>query len=199
MLEKILEMMVSGAVGNFTYDRLRVLLRAPDPVPDSLGDSSDDNSNDTDVKEVCGANIYYKNNYRVFDIVHDFYDVIELIKKPVVHIVIEDQPSTFWHLPLVVIEDIESGEWYVFSKGRLALEGSGGGMRNTKDLFRYLMERNIRFSGWVMDFVKSEKLSQGCLTWPSVRNDCLPIISYKGNQYFSDFIIKSFSDLCKNS
>lgn len=194
MIEKLLEMMVSGSVGNFTYDRLKALLNAPqkDDEPEK---TEIEVPFDPDIKEICGPNIFYRNNYRTFDIVNDLYDVIDLITSPMVHIVIEDKPSSAWHLPLVVVEDTESKEWYVFSKGSMAFEGSGGGLASSKDLFQFLIDNNIRFAGWVLDYVSSEKLSQGCATWPNLRDQCLPLIAYNNNQYFSKYIAEVFGEL----
>jgi len=195
MFEKMLEMMVSGVVGNFTFERIKALLSSQngDIEPEEV--TSQEKPQDSDIKEVCGPNIFYKNRYRTFDIIHDLYDVIELVKKPMVHIVIEDKSSSAWHLSLVVVEDLESREWYIFSKGQMAFEGSGGGLSNSRDLLSFLVARDIRFSGWVLDFVLSEKLSQGCLAWPAVRDQCIPLIAYNKNQYFVNYIIKMFGEL----
>lgn len=194
MFEKLLEMMISGAVGNFTYDRLRSLLRAPQKGSEPEAPQVE-GPPDPDVKEICGSNVFYRNHYRTFDIVRDLYDIIALIKSPMVHIVIEDKPSSAWHLPLVVVEDIESKEWYVFSKGRMAFEGSGGGMANSKSLLQYLVNNKIRFAGWVLDYVSSEKLSQGCTAWPTLRDKCLPLIAYNENQYFTKYVVEVFGEL----
>lgn len=194
MFEKILEMMVSGTIGNYTYDRIKTLLSSP--VNHEVTDEpKHEQFSDSDIREICGPNTFYRNNYRTFDIVHDLYDVISLIKLPMVHIVIEDKPSTAWHLPLVVVEDLESKEWYVFSKGRMAFEGSGGGLAVSKSIFKYLIDNKIRFTGWVLDHVRSEKLSQGCITWPTVRDECLPLISYNKNQYFTKYVVEVFGEL----
>ncbi|GLQ33312.1 hypothetical protein [Litoribrevibacter albus] len=195
MIEELLKMMISGTVGNYTYDRLKSLLSSPPKSDDEHAPPAPDSSHDPDIKGIYGANIVYNNNYRTFDIVNDLYDVIDLVKSPMVHIVIEDKPSTAWHLPLVVVEDMETKEWYVFSKGRMAFEGSGGGLANSKDLLQFLINNDIRFAGWVLDFISSEKLSQGCKTWPSLRDSCLPLISYNKNQYFSKYVANVFGEL----
>ncbi|WP_347331729.1 hypothetical protein [Marinimicrobium locisalis] len=194
MIERLLEMAFSGTIGNFTYDRVKSLLNTPKDDKD-LESEKEEPSLDPDIKDKFGSNIIYKNNYRTFDIVHDLYDIVGLIKSPMVHIVIEDQPSSAWHLPLVVVEDTASREWYVFSKGRMAFEGSGGGLANSKELLRYLINNRIRFSGWVLDYVNSEKLSQGCLTWPALRDQCLPLISYNKNQFFTKYVVEVFGEL----
>lgn len=194
MFEKLLEMMISGTIGNFTYERIKSLLSAPNEYDESE-ENKPEVDIDPDIRKIFGTNIYYKNNYRTFDIINDLYDVVDLIQSPMVHIVIEDKPSSAWHLPLVVVEDIDSKEWYVFSKGRMAFEGSGGGLENSKNLLQFLIKNKIRFSGWVLDYVKSEKLSQGCSTWPALRDDCLPLISYNKNQYFTKYIVEAFGEL----
>ncbi|WP_143485967.1 hypothetical protein [Pseudomonas sp. PA15(2017)] len=196
MLEKIVDMAVSGIVGNFTYERLRGLLRSPSVEVGEVKSPRKEMLDD-DVKEICGSNVFYKNRYRTFDVVDDVYDVIALVKSPMVHIVVEDKPSTAWHLPLVVVEDLDSKEWYVFSKGRMAFEGVGGGLSNSKRFLEFLVLNEIRFSGWVLDYVSSEKLSQGCWAWPLVREKCIPLIAYNKNQYFVEYVVKVFGELSR--
>ncbi|PWI33532.1 hypothetical protein DI392_08670 [Vibrio albus] len=205
MFEKLLEMVFSGIVGNFSYKRVKSLLSTPqDETEENLEDIPESgvvkplhDPHDPDIEDQFGPNVYYKRNFRTFDIVNDLYDVIGLVKSPMVHIVIEDHPSTAWHLPLVVVEDMESKEWYVFSKGRMAFEGTGGGLADSKDLLQYLINNKIRFAGWVLDYVSSEKLSHGCRTWPELRDKCIPLIAYNKNQYFSKYVVDVIGELSK--
>lgn len=198
MFEKLIEMALSGVVGNFTYDKLKALLLDED-VADKQANEREalESYDDPDIKAVYGANIHYVNRFKTFDIVHHFDDVLPLIKNPVVHIVIEDQPSTAWHLPLIVLEDNVTKEWYIFSKGRMAFEGSGGGLSQSKMLFRKLIANKVPFTAWVLDYVLAAKLSQGCRMWPEFRNQLVPLLTYNKSRIFTDYILKTFMDISK--
>ncbi|EJQ9992387.1 hypothetical protein NZX40_002381 [Vibrio vulnificus] len=183
MIEGIIGSIFSGVAGNGAYDLIKKLFtdeeksKVEKSKPEVL-ESFDEKLQDSDIKEIHGPNIDYHNNYKVFDSSFDFYKMVKLIKTPIVHIIIESEPSTAYHLPLIVAEDSVTKEWYVFSKGRLAFEGNGGGISNSKNLVDFLIEEKIRFSAWVLDFHLSEKLSQGCKTWPELREQCVPLIAY---------------------
>lgn len=200
MLEKLIEMAISGVVGNFSYDKVKKFLNnsgANDDVSTEEETDKQNSGQDSDIESIHGQNIYYKRNYRTFDIQNDLEDVISLMREPVVHIVLEDKPSTAWHQALVVAEDKITSEWYVFSKGRLAFEGSGGGLSQSKTLFKKLLSKNIPFSAWVIDQVSSEKLSHGCRRWPEMRDKCIPILAFEKNDYFKKYVIGVFNEISK--
>lgn len=197
MFEKIIEWAASGVVGNFTYDRIKELLSGPKEEPKEVVAPQAVVSKDPDIEAVYGANIHYKKRFRTFDIAHDLDDVTSLMRQPVVHIVLEDKPTTAWHLALVVAEDAVTSEWYVFRKGRLAFEGTGGGLHQSKTLFKKLLERGIPFAGWVVDQVSSEKLSQGCQPWPRIREHCLPILAFEKNEYFQQYVLGAYKEIAK--
>ena len=123
--------------------------------------------------------------------------MLNLIKQPIVHFVVEDIPTTAWHLPVVVVEDSVTKEWYVFSKGNLAFEGCGGGLAQTQILFKKLLERKIPFSAWVLERAGSDKLSQGCRMWPELKSKCIPILAYKKNEYFDQYVTGIYQKLAK--
>lgn len=194
MVEKIIEWALSGFVGNFTYDRINELLAGPkDPKEQATQQTPP--TKDPDIETVNGTNILYKKKYRTFDIEYDLEDVTSLMRQPIVHIVLEDKPTTAWHLGLVVAEDATTSEWYVFRKGRLAFEGTGGGLNQSKALFKKLLEKKIPFTCWVVDQVSSEKLSQGCQPWPRVREQCIPILAFEKNEYFQKYVLGVYKEM----
>lgn len=197
MLEKIMEWAVSGVVGNFTYDRIKELLSGPKEEPKEAGALQATPSKDPDIEAIYGTNIHYKRRFRTFDIAYDLEDVISLMRQPVVHIVLEDKPTTAWHLALVVAEDMTTSEWYVFRKGLLAFEGTGGGLYQSKALFTKLLKKRIPFAGWVVDQVSSEKLSQGCQPWPRIREQCIPILAFEKNEYFQKYVLGVYKEIAK--
>lgn len=198
MFETVIEKVITRAAGRYTYDKLRTLLgieSKPVKNVDFHEVESENIANDKDVRKLVDKGEdkglgYYKERYKTFDTSFDIYEIIPLVKNPLVHVVFEDKPSTAWHLPLVVVEDLVSGEWYVFSKGRLAFEGNGGGLQNSRDLLQFLVSKKIRFSFWVLDFISSQKLSQGNVTWPRVKEDCIPILAWKDNSYLVQQVFK---------
>jgi len=199
MLEKLIEMAISGVVGNFSYDKVKKFLSSSSDENTATVKEIDKSSieQDPDIESIHGPNIYYKRNYLTFDIQNDLEDVISLMREPVVHIVLEDKPSTAWHQALVVAEDKITSEWYVFSKGRLAFEGSGGGLSQSKALFKKLLDKNIPFTAWVIDQISSEKLSHGCRLWPEMRDKCVPILAFEKSDYFKKYVLGVFSEISK--
>lgn len=199
MFEKLIEMALSGVVGNFTYDKLKALLFGENDESAEIDEREaiDQSNNDSDIKAVYGDNIEYINRFKTFDIFHEFDELLPLVKDPVVHIVVEDKPSTAWHLPLVVLEDKTTKEWYIFSKGRMAFEGSGGGFLQSGILFKKLIDNKVPFTAWVLDYILTEKLSQGCRMWPEFRGHCIPLLIYNKNKTFTDYIRKTFINMSK--
>lgn len=88
--------------------------------------------------------------FRSFDATDSLESILRMVERPVVHLLVEDQPSTHYRLPGYVLESTATGEWYVFYRGRLALEGTGGGANNMRDVSDLLRERGVRIVGWVI-------------------------------------------------
>ncbi|MCP1319510.1 hypothetical protein [Vreelandella lionensis] len=199
MFEKLTEMIVSGFIGNYSYDRIRRLLKAEareGGIPAQETDP-EEGQRDPDIKAVYGQNVKYKKKYRTFDIQDDFEVVLDLLAEPVVYIVIEDRPSMAWRLPVIIAEDAKTGEWYVFSKGRVAFEGAGGGLSQAKTFLKKIQDKDVPFSAWVLEYALTEKLSQGCRPWPEFKLQCIPALAAEQGEYFREFVIGSLQEVAK--
>ncbi|MBI2306520.1 MAG: hypothetical protein HYU78_04380 [Rhodocyclales bacterium] len=194
MFDKLVEMAVSGVVGNAAYDQLKAFFARSASVPPAEPPVPEE---DPDIKERYGNNIQYVSRYKVFSLDRDMNAVLSLMKKPVVHFVVEDKPTSAWHLPSIVIEDAITFEWYVFSKGNIAFEGSGGGLHHAESLIRFLIEKNIPFTAWVLDRISSDKLDQGCRTWIEVKSKCIPLLAHRSSEYFEKYVAGKYVELSR--
>ncbi len=117
----------------------------------------------------------------------DFEKILSMVKTPVVHFVIEETPSTAWHLPVVVMESSVTGEWYVFRKGNLAFEGVAG-RSNAMSLTRSLVEKGISIGSWFTDQASSDLLSEGRVLWPELKPRCIPAMAHPKRGILLDFL-----------
>ncbi len=116
--------------------------------------------------------------FQAFDTQTGLQGLIPYIEQPIVHLLIEDKPSTAYNLPGFVLESKLTGEWFVFSRGRLALQGEGGGHRNMKAVVDLLREKQTKIVGWVIRQADMDQLEDGTLLWPEARKDIVPLLSY---------------------
>lgn len=194
MFNKLVEMAVSGVVGNAAYDQVKTFFaRSADTPTEELPVPVED----PDIKEKHGNSIQYVNRYKVFSLDRDLNAVLSLMKKPIVHFVVEDKPTIAWHLPSIVIEDAITFEWYVFSKGHIAFEGSGGGLHRAESLIRFLIEKNIPFTAWVLARINSDKLDQGCRTWSEMKLKCIPLLAHQSSEYFEKYVAGKYVELSR--
>lgn len=119
--------------------------------------------------------------FRTFDATDSLVSILRLVEGPIVHLLVEDRPSTHYRLPGYVLESTVTGEWYVFSRGRLALEGTGGGANNMRDVSALLRERGVRIVGWVIDQADMDALEGGRMLWPEARATLVPLLSFLSN------------------
>jgi hypothetical protein len=205
LYNSILNTISDGCIGNFAYDALKYLFTVRNGDTKNKTDSQNEEKDinnaivDTDIVKVFqrddGENRYtFKRNYKTFDVVNDFKMYMQFINEPVVHIVVEGANlDSAWHLPVIVIEEPKTGQWFVFSKGRVALEGCGGGLHNFEDMITICVDKNAGIAAWVLNYYDSEKLSQGCALWPIVKPKCIPLLSYKGSTVF-DYIKSKYTE-----
>lgn len=194
MFDKLVEMAISGVVGNAAYDQLKAFFARSASAPTAETSAPVE---DPDIEGRYGENIQYVSRYKVFSLTRDLSAVLSLMKKPVVHFVVEDKPTTAWHLPSVVIEDAITYEWYVFSKGNIAFEGSGGGLRQAESLIRFLIEKNIPFTAWVLNRISADKLDQGCRTWTEIKSKCIPLLAHRSSEYFEKYVVGKYAELSR--
>lgn len=133
--------------------------------------------------------------FQTFHIKSGFESILNFVGDPVVHMVVEDEPTTAWHLVILVVESRVTGEWYVSKKGEMAFEGSGGGLYVAENIARICRERRVPTAGWVIQKKDSDALSNGQKLWPEVKGSIIPLMSYSKNEYFVKYIAKKFSEV----
>lgn len=82
--------------------------------------------------------------FTVYDVYHDLEEMLEYVTTPVAHIIVENSPSSAYNLTTLVIEDKNTGIWFVFSRGRMAFQGTGGGSKQTDRAVNIFRTRNIQ-------------------------------------------------------
>lgn len=117
--------------------------------------------------------------FETFDARNDIEHLLTYVEQPLVHLLVEDQPSTAYNLPGYVLESKVTGEWFVFSRGRLSLEGDGGGHRNMRGVTELLREKQTKIVGWVIQKKDMDRLEGGVLLWPEAKRDLVPLLSYR--------------------
>lgn len=117
--------------------------------------------------------------FDIFDARYDIERLLAYVEQPVVHLLVEDQPSSAYNLPGYVLESKATGEWFVFGRGRLALEGNGGGYRNMQGVTEILRAKQTKIVGWVIRKSDMDRLEDGQLLWSMARQDLIPLLSYQ--------------------
>jgi hypothetical protein len=120
-----------------------------------------------------------RSRFETFDAHFDIERLLTYVEQPMVHLLIEDQPSSAYNLPGYVLESRMTGEWFVFSRGRLSLEGDGGGHRNMRGVTELLHEKQTKIVGWVIQKNDMDRLEEGVLLWPEAKKDLVPLLSYR--------------------
>jgi len=133
--------------------------------------------------------------FRTFDVLHDLQRLAEMIEEPVIHILIEDKPSTAYRLPSLVLECRQKGEWYVFSRGRMSFEGTHGGWKNSVGVIAFLREMQIPIAAWIVDTSELVALDDGQLMWLEIKPRLVPLVAAPSNEFDWKTIQKNAQDL----
>jgi len=133
--------------------------------------------------------------FKTFDAVYDLEKILSYVDVPIVHLLIEDSPSTHYNLPGYVLESQSTGEWFVFSRGRLALQGSGGGHNNTEGVFALLSVKKAAIGAWVVEKRLLDLFENGQALWPDVKQQAVPLLSFLSEEYSWSEIQNQFRTL----
>ncbi|KIE20939.1 hypothetical protein SE23_09095 [Vibrio sinaloensis] len=133
--------------------------------------------------------------FETFHIKNGFKDILNYVDQPVVHAIVEDSPTTHYHLITLVIECQNTGEWFVSQKGEMAFEGGGGGIRVARNVIELCAERRVKVTPWVLNDEKAELLSSGRLLWHDVKQELIPLLTYAKSEYFINRIAKRYREL----
>lgn len=108
------------------------------------------------------------------DVLEEFLDIV---RDPVIHIVMESEPSTFYFTVATILESSATGEWYVFGIGQLALQGMGGGHKRFEQLLRIIQRRNPPVAIWCSSNIDMEAIEEGEITWLELKPRLAPFLS----------------------
>lgn len=115
--------------------------------------------------------------FKTFDAYHDLPSLVREVSQPVVSLLIERSPSSHYNLMCVVLESAVTGEWFVFDRGRMAFQGTGGGYHNARNIIQALKDANVPIGVWVYDNNYVDDLENGYLLWPEIRGNGIPLRS----------------------
>ena len=121
--------------------------------------------------------------FKTFDAVYDLEKILSYVDAPIVHLLIEDSPSTHYNLPGYILESQSTGEWFVFSRGRLALQGCGGGHNNTEGVFSLLSAKKTTIGAWVIEKKLLDIFENGRALWPDVKQQAVPLLAFLSEEY----------------
>jgi hypothetical protein len=65
--------------------------------------------------DVDNGGLATQRRFETFDARYDIERLLAYVEQPVVHLLVEDLPSTAYNLPGYVLESKATGEWFVFS------------------------------------------------------------------------------------
>lgn len=137
--------------------------------------------------------------FKTYDAVHDLAQVVNFVDNPVLHLLIEDSPSTHYNLAAIVLESRTTGQWYLFSRGRVALQGSGGGKHNLDAVLDHLKSHSAGIAAWVLDAELLSSFEAGNILWPSVQPNLIPLLSYLGKDHSWSGIQSRFAELSRDA
>lgn len=177
-----------GVAGN-------LLTRVVDAFWPRLGNDSANALKSENMDVVPDEVIKKKRIFQTFHIKSGLEAVLDATIEPVVHIVLEDTPTSFHHLVVLVVESRVTGEWFVSSKGEMAFEGTGGGVRVSQLVSRLCSARRIPLAGWVCTQSASDSLSSGEILWPHLRPELVPLVAYSGGEHFLKNIASRYKEL----
>ena len=107
------------------------------------------------------------------------FEYIPLLEEPRIHILFESEPSTFYHLPAIVLECIKTKQWYVFRRGRIAAEGIGGGWNNFQNYVNSFKKQNINCYLWLIEQNLLNDLESGLKLWTEISSSKIPLLATK--------------------
>lgn len=160
------------------------------PSPENLDIKSEKSLDPSNVEASAKSR-----RFKTFDAVYDLEKILQYVDVPIVHLLVEDSPSTHYNLPGYVLESKSTGEWFVFSRGRLALQGSGGGYKNAEGVFSLLAAKKTTIGAWVVDKKLLDSFENGQTLWPEVKQQAVPLLVFLSEEYSWSEIQHQFTSL----
>ncbi|HAS6309240.1 TPA: hypothetical protein I7213_21335 [Vibrio vulnificus] len=181
----------TGVAGNFATKLIEAFWGSNKLYSETPEPNNDENQPDGSAH----SGVQYPKLFETFHIKNGFKDILLYVEKPVVHAIVEDSPTTHYHIITLVIECQKTGEWFVSQKGEMAFEGGGGGIRVAQNVIELCAERRVKVTPWVLDVEKAELLSSGRLLWHDVKQELIPLLTYAKSEYFINRIAKRYREL----
>ncbi|NNM43146.1 MAG: hypothetical protein HKM07_02240 [Chlamydiae bacterium] len=120
--------------------------------------------------------------FQTFDVYIDLEKILPRIANPIAHILIEKEAiDSFWNQACLVLESKVTGEWYVFRRGRMAMQGVGGGIRQSEIALKRLKESKAYIAVWAISTAILDEFENGGKLWPEVKISAIPFFSSIGN------------------
>jgi hypothetical protein len=137
--------------------------------------------------------------FNTFDARHDIERFLSYVQEPIVHLLVEDSPSTHYNLPGYVLQSNVTGEWFVFSRGRLSLQGTGGGHHNMEAVADILTQKRTTIVGWVIQKEAMDDLERGVLLWPDAKRSIVPLPAFHSDDPVWLGIKRQFDELARKA
>lgn len=131
--------------------------------------------------------------FKTLDAWNDLSRILRAVKAPLISVLIEDEPSTYYRLASLVVESKTTGEWFVFSRGRMSFEGTGGGIRNSEIILNQVKKAGAEIGVWVLPQAQLYLLDNGYDTWPTIKVHAIPLLARIAEDYSWNEISRNVS------
>jgi hypothetical protein len=135
--------------------------------------------------------------FQTFDAWTDLSKLLSAVKDPLISVLIEDEPSTFYRLASLVLESRVTGEWFVFTRGRMSFQGSGGGLRNSRDILEQVKQAGAPVGVWILPQALMSALDNGYETWGAIKPHAIPLLARVAKDYSWSEIERNVSEQLK--
>jgi hypothetical protein len=117
-----------------------------------------------------------------------FRNLVSAIGKTNIFLFIESEPSTYYNLVTVIVEDTRTGDWYPFEQN-VVFEGSGSGWHTAQQLGWEIQKAqeqgaDVRVSIRVAYNNDLADLMSGVSTWSDVKNRSIPALISAESHYW---------------
>ncbi|WP_172380761.1 hypothetical protein [Vibrio sp. Vb339] len=192
---EIVRSFLVGILSNATYDKMKVSSPIDGVESVEKVDSEHERADIEATKSFPIRSLYayygeHSNDW--------FLPLANLVQEPNVFIFLEAEASTHYNLGAVILEDNRTGDWYPFYKS-VALQGSGGGWRNTERLYNSILKlqdngKPVALSLRVARNSDTAKLEKGEIYWDEYKQRTIPALICQ-DEFLSKLQSRFFEDL----
>lgn len=178
---ELLKNFLVGVLSNVAYDQIRSDHTEKQPHQD-IENNEIKNEQKDKIDIQTSTSFPVKSLYAYYsDHPNDwFLPLIKIIHEPNVYIFLEVEPSTFYNLGAVILEDNRTKDWFPFYK-EIALQGSGGGWDNTERLYNQIQQieekgKKVAISLRIANNQDTLSLQEGRISWADYKNKTVPAL-----------------------